>query len=392
MGAGTGAFLKPSMSFIPYGRQSVDEDDIRAVVEVLKSDWLTTGPKVEEFEKALADFCGVKYAVAVSSGTAALHAAVYAAGIGPGDEVIVTTMSFAASANCAVFQGGTPVFADVRDEDLLIDPREVAQKITKKTKAIIAVDYAGLPCNYEALVPLARKHGLVLIADACHALGGSYQGRAVGSLADLSAFSFHPVKNMTTGEGGAVTTNNEEDARRMRIFRNHGITVDFRQRMEAHSWYYEMADLGWNYRLTDLQCALGLSQLKKLPGWIKRRNEIAARYDDAFAPLAPAIRPLHPSSRIPYSSTIHGRHLYVIRVPAARRATVFSELRQRGIGVNVHYLPIHLHPFYRAHFGTGPGLCPVAEAAYEELLSLPLYPDLTDHDVQRVIEAVQQTL
>lgn len=377
---------------IPYGKQSIDAEDIQAVVDVLKSDWLTTGPKVAEFEKALAAFTGSKEAVTVSNGTAALHAAVYAAGVGPGDEVVVTPMSFAASANCAVFQGATPVFADVRDEDLLIDPGKVEQEITEKTKAIIAVDYAGLPCDYDTLSALARKHGLALIADACHAIGGAYKGRPIGSLADISTFSFHPVKNMTTGEGGAITTDNEEFARRMRMFRSHGVTVDFRQRMESNSWFYEMVDLGWNYRITDFQCALGITQLKKLPGWVARRSAIAAAYDAAFLPLGPVVRPLHPSSLIPHSSTVHGRHLYVIRVPAARRADIFGALRKQGIGVNVHYIPIHLHPFYRRRFGTGPGLCPVAERAYEELISLPMYPAMTDEDVATVIGSVRGAL
>lgn len=371
---------------IPYGKQTIGEDDIQAVVEVLKSDWLTTGPKVSEFEKALEAFTGARECVVVSNGTAALHAAVFAAGIGPGDEVIVTPMSFAASANCVVFQGATPVFADVRNEDLLIDPEKIRQKITKKTKAVIAVDYAGLPCDYDALVPLARKHGLILIADACHAIGGSYKGRPVGSLADISTFSFHPVKNITTGEGGAVATHHADLARRARLFRSHGIRVDFRQRMESHSWIYEMVDLGWNCRLTDFQCALGITQLKKLPGWIARRNEIAARYDAAFRPPTSDLRPLSPPS-YPH---VHGRHLYVIRVPAPRRQAIFASLHEQGVGVNVHYIPIHLHPFYRRRFGTGPGLCPVAEQAYEELISLPLYPGLTAEEVETVIRAVKQ--
>ncbi|MBN2564004.1 MAG: UDP-4-amino-4,6-dideoxy-N-acetyl-beta-L-altrosamine transaminase [Phycisphaerae bacterium] len=381
---------------IPYGRQFIDADDIAAVVEVLKSDWLTTGPKVEEFERAFAAFTGSQHAVAVSNGTAALHAAVYAAGIGPGDEVIVTPMSFAASANCVVYQGGRPVFVDVRDEDLLIDPEQIErvleQKVAKNAKAIIAVDYSGMTCDYDRLRDIARRYGLVLIADACHALGGSYKGRAVGSLADLSTFSFHPVKNMTTGEGGAVTTDNPEYAGRLRLFRSHGITVDFKERMEANSWFYEMVDLGWNYRITDFQCALGLSQLKKLPGWIVRRNEIAATYDAAFAELAPQVRLLHPITNNQEPITISGRHLYVIRVPAACRAEIFAALRKKGIGVNVHYIPIHLHPFYRQQCGTKPGLCPVAEKAYEELITLPLFAGMSDHDVDDVIAAVHEVV
>jgi len=407
---------------IPYGKQTIDADDIAAVVEVLKSDWLTTGPKVAEFEAAFAAFAGVRHAVTVANGTAALHAAMFAAGIGPDDEVIVTPMSFAASANCIVYMGAIPVFADVDPGTLLIDPAAVQGKITPKTKAIIGVDYAGLPCDWDALLAVADRHGLVLVDDACHAVGGSYKGRPVGSLAGLNTFSFHPVKNMTTGEGGMVTTDSDEFARRLRMFRSHGVTVDFRQRMESHSWFYEMVELGYNYRITDFQCALGLSQLKKLPGWIARRNEIAAMYDVAFGGRSAesgighrkhtdhierrehmsgdgrvaktlstntqqptTIRPL---TYPPYAH-IHGRHLYVIRVPAERRAAIFAGLRKAGIGVNVHYIPIHLHPFYRERFGTGPGLCPVAEAAYDEIISLPMFPAMTDSEVEHVIRAVR---
>jgi len=270
---------------IPYGKQSVDEDDINAVVEVLRSDWLTTGPKVREFEETFAAQVGAKYAVAVSSGTAALHTAIFAAGIGLGDEVIVPVMTFAATANCVLFQGGKPIFADVEPDLLLLNPYQVKAKISSRTKAIIAVDYTGQPCDYDSLQVIADQHGLILIADACHALGATYKGHPVGSLADLSVFSFHPVKHITTGEGGMITTNDAHLADRMRIFRNHGITTDHLQRELAGSWFYEMVDLGYNYRLTDIQCALGLSQLTKLKGWVARRREIAARYTTAFKSL-----------------------------------------------------------------------------------------------------------
>jgi perosamine synthetase len=268
---------------IPYGRQSIDENDIQAVVEVLKSDWLTTGPKVQEFEQAIADYVGAKYAVAVSNGTAALHATMYALGIGAGDEVIVPPMTFAASANCVVYQGGTPIFVDVDLDTLLIDSNEVERKITPKTKAIIAVDYGGQPCEYDVLRDICARFNIALVADGCHALGAKYKNQFVGTLADATVFSFHPVKHITTGEGGMITTDNDELARRMRIFRNHGITTDHRQRDAQGSWFYEMVDLGYNYRITDFQCALGISQLKKLPEWIDRRREIAQKYDKAFA-------------------------------------------------------------------------------------------------------------
>jgi len=274
--------LKSPITVLPYGKQSIDEDDIQAVVQVLRSDWLTTGPMVSEFEGAFAQYVNAREAVAVTNGTAALHAAMFALGIGPGDEVIVPALTFAATANSVVYQGGTPVFADVEYDTLLVDPKSVEARITPRTKAIIAVDYAGQPCDYDALTAIADRYGFALVADACHALGGTYRGRPVGSVADLSTFSLHPVKPITAGEGGVVTTDNRDLADRMRMFRNHGITTDHRQREEQGSWFYEMTDLGYNYRLTDIQCALGMSQLKKLPSWLKRRWEIAAQYDDAF--------------------------------------------------------------------------------------------------------------
>jgi perosamine synthetase len=375
-------------TLLPYGKQWLDDEDITAVVEVLRSDWLTTGPNVPEFEHAFAEFVGVQEAVAVTSGTAALHAAMAALGIGPNDEVIVPTMTFAASANCVVFQGGTSVFVDVEPDTLLINPEQVAAHITPRTRAIIAVDYAGHPCDYTALRALAQQHGLALVADACHAIGGSYRGEEVGSLADLSTFSLHPVKHMTTGEGGIVTTNDSTLAQRMRTFRNHGITTDHRQRQEQGSWFYEMVDLGYNYRLTDFQCALGISQLRKLPAWVARRQEIARQYDATFAEMA-TVEPLAVRGDVS-----HAYHLYVVRFDLdnlhATRAEIFAALRAEGIGVNVHYIPVHLHPFYRQHFDTGPGLCPVAEAAYETIISLPMFPQMSDEDVADVVAAVEK--
>lgn len=376
----------PRQSTLPYGRQSIDEEDIAAVVEILRSDWLTTGPKVGEFERAFAGLVGASEAVAVSNGTAALHAAMHAIGIGPGDEVIVPPMTFAATANCIVYQGGTPIFADVEPDTLLIDPEQVEAKITPRTKAVIAVDYAGQPCDYDALRAIAEHHRLKLVADACHALGASYKGKPVGSLADLSVFSFHPVKHITTGEGGMIVTEDPALAQRMRIFRNHGITTDHRQREQQGSWFYKMVDLGYNYRLTDIQCALGLSQLRKLPGWVARRREIARQYDVAFAGM-PTVDPLAVRPDV-----IHAYHLYMVRVKSQQsgpsRAQVFTALRAAGIGVNVHYIPVHLHPFYRQSFGTAPGMCPVAEAAYEELITLPVFPTMTDVDVNTVAVAI----
>lgn len=368
---------------LPYGKPSLDEDDIAAVVAVLRSDWLTTGPKVAEFERAFADYVGTQEAIAVSSGTAALHCAMAALGIGPGDEVIVPAMTFAATANSVVFQGGKPVFADVDPETLLLDPVSVEDCITPRTRAVVAVDYAGQPCDYKALRAITDRHGLALVADACHALGGSDKGRPVGSLADLSTFSLHPVKPITTGEGGMITTNDPALARQMRVFRNHGITTDHREREQQDSWFYEMVDLGYNYRLTDFQCALGLSQLRKLPGWVARRQEIACAYDGALAGL-PTVRSLAVRAGV-----IHAYHLYVIQLSLdslqKTRAEVFTAFRAEGIGVNVHYLPVHLHPFYRERFGTGLGQCPVAEAVYEQILSLPIFPTMNCQNVDEVI-------
>jgi len=373
---------------IPYGRQYIDGLDIQAVVEVLQSDWLTTGPKVTEFEQAVADYVGVHYGVAVSSGTAALHCAMFALAIGPGDEVIVPPMTFAATANCVLFQGGKPVFADVEPETLLIDPDQVEAKISDRTKAIMAVDYTGQPCDYGRLREIADRHGLALVADGCHALGAEYQGRRVGSLADMTVFSFHPVKHIATGEGGMIVTDNPEFSRRLKLFRNHGISTDFRQREEQGSWFYEMTDLGYNYRLSDIQCALGVSQLKKLPGFLERRREIARRYDEAFGELE-SVSPLKVNPEVR-----HAYHLYVIKWQEKgkgkgkprSRTEVFQALRQGGLGVNVHYIPVHLHPFYRQRFGTGPGLCPAAEGAYEQILSLPLFPGMTDQEVREALE------
>ena len=377
-------------SVLPYGRHWLDEDDIGAVIEVLRSDWLTTGSKVGEFEKAFAGAVGAKDAVAVSSGTAALHAAMHALGIGPGDEVIVPPMTFAASANCVVFLGGTPVFTDVEPDTLLLDPTQVESKITPLTKAILSVDYAGQACDYEALRGIAQAWGLALVDDACHALGASYNGRQVGTLADLNTFSLHPVKHVTSGEGGVVTTDDTTLAARIRVFRNHGITSDHHQRERNGSWFYEMVELGFNYRLTDFQCALGMSQLTKLPHWVARRREIARRYDQAFAKM-PAITPL-----VTRPNVSHAYHLYVVQLDLERlkvdRATVFTALRAEGIGVNVHYIPVHLHPFYREHFQTGVGDCPIAEAAYERLLTLPLHPRMSDKDVEDVIAAMDKVL
>ena len=369
---------------IPYGRQSVDEEDIQAVANVLRSDWLTTGPAVSNFENGIASFTGAKHGVAVSNGTAALHCAMYALGIGPDDEVIVPPMTFAATANCVCFMGATPVFSDVDPGTLLIDPEQVEQKITKKTKAIIGVDYAGQPCDWDSLRAIADRHGLALVADGCHALGAEYKGRKVGTLADMTIFSFHPVKHIPTGEGGMIVTDNDDYAAKLRLFRSHGITSDARDREKTGAWFYEMVDLGYNYRISDIQCALGLSQLNKLPAWIERRRSIASTYDRFFAETNLATPLLvRPDAQ-------HAYHLYVIRAP--HRDDTFSKLRAQGIGVNVHYVPVHMHPFYQKRFGTKKGLCPVAEKASAEILSLPMYPGLSPLLQDEVCSVVKNVL
>lgn len=368
--------------FIPYGRQSIDDDDIQAVTDVLRSDWLTTGPAVERFEADLCAYTGARYGVAMSSGTATLHAAMFALNIGPGDEVIVTPMTFVASANCILYQGGTPVFADVDPDTLLLDPAAVEASITPRTKAIIAVDYAGQPCDWDALSAITDRHHLALVADGCHALGARYKGRAVGTLADITVFSFHPVKHITTGEGGMAVTDDERLATRMRHFRGHGITTTAAEREKMGGWYYEMVDLGYNYRITDIQCALGSSQLKKLDGWIVKRNALAQWYDAAFA--STDIKPL-----IHRSGLVHGYHLYIVRVD--RRDERFKTLRDAGIGVNVHYMPVYLHPYYQG-LGYSAGLCPVAEEAYEKIMTLPLWVGMDQGDLERVVQGLTAEL
>ena len=376
-------------TMLPYGRQMVDEEDIQSVVNVLQSDWLTTGPALELFEESFTKKVGASHAVALSSGTAALHASMAALGIGPGDEVIVPVMTFAATANCILYRGGTPVLVDVEPATLLIDVAAVRDRITPRTRAVIAVDYAGHPADYDRLHEVCRHQNIPLVADACHALGGRYKGRSVGSLATLNTFSFHPVKHIATGEGGMVTTDDHELAQSIRFFRNHGITSDHRRRAEQGSWYYEMVDLGYNYRLSDIACALGTSQLTKLDRWVERRRAIAGRYREAFQDIQ-GIEPLEESPEVD-----HAYHLFVVRLTDGledRRAEIFSALRAEGIGVNVHYVPVHLHPYYRKTLGTAPGQFPVAEDAYRRILSLPIFPAMTDQDVSDVIASVRKVV
>lgn len=373
----------------PYTRHLIDQADVQAVDAALQSGWLTTGPAVARFEAAVAGSVDAAGGVAVSSGTAALHCAMHALDIGPGDEVIVPALTFVATANAVLYQGGTPVFADVDSDTLLLDPEQAATLFTPRTKALVTVDYAGQPSPYTALTTLCRSRGVAFVADACHALGAMEQGRHVGSLADLSIFSFHPAKHVACGEGGMVTGDDQAMLRRMRAFRSHGIDSDPAARMAQRTWRYEMTELGFNYRLSDINCALGLSQLAKLADSLDMRSRIAAAYDAAFAQAAATglVRPLvrRPGIR-------HAFHLYVVRVDFERagtdRQTVFSRLHEAGVGVNVHYLPVHLHPYYRQRLGTGPNLCPRAEAAYESILSLPMHAAMDENDARDAARAL----
>lgn len=375
-------------TLLPYGHQSIDEEDIQAVVEVLKSDWITTGPKVAEFEDALADVVEAKYAVSFSSGTAALHGAAFAAGLAPGDEAITTPMTFCATANCILYQGARPVFADVSSDTLNIDPEKISERITKRTKAIIPVDYAGHPADLDPIIEMSREKNLTIIEDACHALGARYRGKPVGGICEMTVFSFHPVKHITTGEGGMVTTDDASLAKRLRRFRSHGIEGDARTRQAKGQWYYEMVDLGYNYRLTDIGSALGLSQLKRLGQNIARRREIASRYFDAFHNI-PGI--MLPVERKDISSAWH---LYPIRFDRAMfragRAEIFAAMRAENLGVNVHYIPVHTHPYYRSLFGYEGDEYPIAEKAYETLISLPMHSGMNDEDIDDVIQIVKK--
>jgi perosamine synthetase len=371
-------------AFLPYGKQEIGDADIKAVVEALCSGWLTTGPRVSEFEMAFAAHCGAQEGVAVNSGTAALHCAMRAVGIKPGDEVIVPAITFAASANAALYEGGVPVFVDVEPDSFLIDPVSVGMKITPKTRAIVAVDYAGQPADYDALRELVRGRGIAIIADACHAPGATYKGRKTGTLGDISCFSFHPVKHLTTCEGGMAVTQDASMAGHMRRFRNHGIDSDHRSREASGAHAYDMTELGFNYRLPDVQCALGLAQLARLSGWVAARQRIAALYDEALADIAEAV-PLKT-----HADRTNAHHLYVVKLAEhVDRDRAFARLRAEGIGANVHYAPVYMHSHYRK-LGYKAGVAPVAEAVSRKILTLPMFPAMTGNDVARVAAALKR--
>lgn len=375
---------------LPYAKQEIGAADIKAVVQVLASDYITTGPAVDEFEKMFAKKVEAKYAVAVSSGTAALHAACFAAGLQPGDEVITTPITFAASANCILYLGAVPVFADIDSATYNINPTEIKKKITSKTKAIIPVHFTGQPVDMDLIHAIAHQEGVVVIEDAAHAAGARYKGRAIGGLSDMTIFSFHPVKHITTGEGGMITTNDGQLYEKLKMFRNHGITREIdKMSIISGEWYYEQHFLGYNYRMTDIQAALGLSQLSRLAEFITRRQEIVSAYNEAFKDLPPLNTP---NVR---EDCFSSWHLYVITIDVellgTDRRTVYDALKAENIGVNVHYLPVYHHPYYQ-RLGYPKGLCGMAEKYYQSCLTLPLFPAMTDLDVFDVIRGVNKVV
>ena len=377
-------------TYLAYGKQKIDEDDINSVVKVLKGDYLTTGPIVSEFENSVAKYVGTKYAVAVSNGTAALHMACYAAGISEGDEVLVPAITFAASSNCVLYCGGKPVFIDIDPKSYNIDINKIKEKITNKTKAIIPVDFAGQSVDMDSILKIAEEYNLIVIEDAAHALGSEYKNEKVGSKAHMTEFSFHPVKPITTGEGGVVVTNSKELYEKMILFRSHGITRNSELMTENQGpWYYEQIDLGYNYRLTDIQSALGLSQIKKLDDFILKRREIVNKYNEAFKDLKEIVTPFENE----YSKS--GHHIYVLLLNLDKlkcgRKEIFEALQAENIGVNVHYLPVYLHPYYKK-LGYKKGECPVAEDIYNRMITIPLFPSMSDKDIKDVIEAVKKVL
>lgn len=376
---------------IHYGRQFIDEEDIKAVSDVLKSDFITTGPKTFELEKKLCEITGERYAVAIANGTAALHVACLSAGVGAGDEVITTPITFAASANCALYVGATPVFADINAKTYNIDPHEIEKKITSKTKAIVAVDFTGQAVECDKIKDICDRHNLIFIQDAAHSIGTKYKDKPIGSIADMTTFSFHPVKTVTGGEGGAILTNNKDYYEKLMLYRTHGITRDPKQMVNptGEAWYYEQIDLGYNYRITDFQAALVLSQLGKLDKFSSRRKEIVSRYNEAFGKMPE----IFVQEEIPESDST--RHLYIIRLNLemlkATRKQIFEALYAENICCNVHYIPVYYHPYYQK-LGYKKGLCPKAEKLYEEMLSIPLYYSMTDKDVEDVIAGVKKVI
>jgi len=378
-------------SFLPYGTQSIDENEINEVIDTLKSDWITTGPKMRLFEKKFKDYIGSKYAVAVNSGTAALHISTSAININLGDEVITTPLTFVASANCIVYRGGTPIFADIKKDTYNLDPKEIKKKITSKTKAIIPVHFAGQPCEMDEILDIAKENDLYIIEDAAHAIDAEYKGKKIGTLSDLSIFSFHPVKNITTAEGGMVTTNNDELYEKLLMFRTHGISKDAVKRFgKSGGYYYDMQYLGYRYNMSELHAALGIHQLDKLESFQKRRREIVRIYNKELQKIK--------QIKIPFvkSNVKHSWHLYVIQLKLEKlkvdRDQIFKALREENIGVNVHYIPVHFHSFYQKRFNFREGILPNVEWLFPRILTIPLFPRMTDKDVYDVIQAFKKII
>jgi UDP-4-amino-4,6-dideoxy-N-acetyl-beta-L-altrosamine transaminase len=374
---------------IPYSRQSLDQEDINAVVKVLKSDWITQGPKIEEFENALCVYTGARYAVCVTNATSALHLACLVLGIKTGDEVVTSPITFVATANAVIYCGGKPVFADIQEDTVNIDPIEIKKKITRKTKAIIPVHFAGYPCDLEEIYQIAKKHNLAVIEDATHALGAEYKGEKIGSchFSDMTVFSFHPIKLITTGEGGAILTNNRKYYEKLLKLRTHGITKGNFQQKSHGDWYYEMQCLGFNYRLTDFQCALGISQLRKIDNFISRRRKIAEIYNHAFRNNGYFDLPVEKR----YVKSAY--HLYPVRLKdkfKKKRKKIFDYLRKNNLWVQVHYIPVHLQPYYRKKYGYKKDDYPKAEDYYYKTISLPIFPEMTNREITYIVEKIKR--
>lgn len=377
--------------YLSYGKQQIDKNDIKEVVKVLEGDYLTTGPMVDEFEKKVANYVGSKYAVALANGTAALHAACYAADIKEGDEVITSPITFAASANCILYCKANPVFADVNPYTYNIDPKEIEKKITNKTKAIIPVHFTGQSVDLDPIMYLAKKYNLTVIEDAAHAIGTKYKKRSIGSISNMTTFSFHPVKTITTGEGGIVTTNDEELYKKLNLFRTHGITreKELLKNKDEGPWYYEQIELGYNYRITDIQCGLGISQLNRIDEFIKIRKELVKIYNEKLQDIDGVIMQKEEA----FSNT--SRHLYIIKLELekfkATRKEIFEALIAENIGVNVHYVPVYTHPYYQK-LGYEKGICPIAEGLYNSMITLPLHVGMNKNDINDVINALKKVL
>jgi len=377
--------------FLPYGTQWLDEKEINEVIDSLKSSWITTGPKMRLFEENFKEFKGSKYAVAVNSGTAALHISTSSLNINPGDEVITTPLTFVASANCVVYRGGTPVLADIKKSTFNIDPDEIKKKITSKTKAIIPVHFTGQPCDMDEICEIAEDNNLLIIEDAAHAIDAEYKGKKIGNISDLTTFSFHPVKNMTTAEGGMVTTNNEDLYEKLLMFRTHGISKDAVKRFgKEGGFYYDMKYLGFRYNLSELHSSLGIHQLDKLVTFQRRRREIVRIYNKELGSIE--------GLEIPYvkSNIKHSWHLYIIQLDLKKlnvdRDHIFKALREENIGVNVHYIPVHYHSYYQEKFGLKRGILPNVEWLFPRILTIPLFHKMSDNDAYDVINALEKVI